>query len=143
MGECHAAQADLFVAPFVDGVGEAVRAADDEDEALRPRSHLLLHPGGKLHAGPFAAVLVEERHVIACLQALLYHFALAFLLLVLAESLGVLEFRDDLYGEWNVVADAVNVFPYDGVEPLVCGLAHHDEHAFHSLPSSSGFLTNS
>ena len=143
VGECHLAQADLFVAPLMYGVREAVRSSNDEDEPFRSCCHLLLHPSSKVHACPFAAVFVEEYHVISGLETFLDEFALSFLLLALAKTFGVLRFWNDLDGKGNVVPDALDILIYDGFEALVRGFAHHYEHAFHSSPSSSGGATYS
>lgn len=144
VGECHSAEADLFVSTLVNAFRKAVRAADDEDEPLRTCRHLLLHPGGEVRAAAFAAVFVEQNDVVSRLEASQDEFSFALLLLALAESLRVLEVGDDFNGKGNIVPDALHVLIRDGFEAFVCSLAYHDEHSFHgSASSSSGGATYS
>lgn len=49
VGECHAGEGDLFRIGSIHAGREAVRAADDKNQALDARSHLFLYPGGELH----------------------------------------------------------------------------------------------
>lgn len=137
VGECHAAEAYLFVPTLVNAFREAVRPSDDEDEPLRTCRHLLLHPAGEVHAAAFAAVFVEQNDVVSRLEASQDEFAFALLLFALAESLRVLEVGNDLDGEGDIVPDALHILVGDGFEALVGCLAYHDEYAFHGFASSS------
>ena len=143
VGERHAAEAYLFVPTLVNVFREAVRPSDDEDQSLRTCRHLLLHPCGKLHAGALAAVLVEEHDVVSRLQASQDEFSFALLLLVLTDSLRVLELGYDLDVEGDVVPDALCILLYDGGEAFVGGLAYHDEYALHGSSSFSAGATYS
>ena len=143
MGECHLAKADLFVPSFMYGFREAVRSSYDEDQSFWACCHLFLHPSCEVHACPFATVFVEKHHIVSSLEAFLYEFSLSFFLLVLAQSLCVLQFRNDLNSKRNVVPNALDILIYNCFEALVRGFAHHYEHTFHGFSSSSGGATYS
>ena len=65
VGEGHLRKAQFLVGGGIDLWRESVGAADDEGQTLADGLHLLLHPGGKLHAAHFLAVFIEQDHVVA------------------------------------------------------------------------------
>lgn len=109
VGEGHLAEGDFLIGHTMDLLSKAIRAANNEDKAFGRGSHALLHPLGKVHGTTLTAMLVEQNKVVAGLKLLLQEFGLAFLLLVNAEVLGVLEFGNDLDVERNVMGDAIDI----------------------------------
>ena len=69
-------------------------------------------------------MFVEQHDGVACLYLTHDEFALCRLLLVLGETLGVLEFRDGDEFEGHVVADARDIVVDACLEVLVGGLTH-------------------
>ena len=88
-------------------------------------------------------MFVEQDDVVSRLETAKDEFPFTLFLLTLAESLGVFHLRDDLQSKRNVVPDAVYILVCYRFEAFVGSFSDHDEHAFHSFPSSVVGLTNS
>jgi len=110
MRKGHLGERDLLLRSIVDAGREAVRAADEEDEALGHCLQALLHPLAELTAGELAATLVEEDEVVAGLQSVEDLIGLALLLLLFAERLGVAQVGQLLERGGQVVAEPLHVF---------------------------------
>ena len=135
--ERHARERNLLVGTAVHVGRESVRSADNEHQSA---SRLLLarQPRGHLHARAFGTVLVEQNHCVRRLDEAQNQFALSLLLLVLRQTLGILERRNHGDVERHVVADALLIVADAlGVE-LVNRLAHHDEFSLHTPPFAWG-----
>ena len=132
VGEGHPGERNLLVGAVVDGLRETVGAADDEHQPAG-RSLFPFQPLGKLHAAEFLSVLIHQHHGVGGLQEFENHFPLPFLLLLLAEALGVLQLGQGGDGERHVVGDALGIVVDARYEMLVDGLADQYEFCLHVL----------
>ena len=126
VGEGHQGEGHHLLGAVVDGFGEAVGAADDEDEASAALL-LLTQPCGEVEAPALDAVLVEEDNGVAGLYQGENELALFVLLLVLGEVAGVAELGDDMDVEGHIVVDTVAVVVDARDIEFVCRLADEDE----------------
>lgn len=96
MREGHLGKGDLLVGAVIYSLRESVRTADDKHESS-DCSLLALYPFGKFDASELQSVLIHQHHGIRRLNQFQNQFTLPFLLLLFAETLGVLEFRNRCY----------------------------------------------
>ena len=122
MREGHLGEGDLLVGAVVDWLREAVGTADDKDKPSGS-GLLALYPFGKLDASELLAVLIHQYHGVRRLNQFQNQFTLPFLLLLFAETLGVLEFRNRCYVEGHIVGDALGIILDARYEMLVYSLA--------------------
>jgi hypothetical protein len=122
----------VFLVAVIYSLRESVRTPDDKYES--PGSSLLaLYPFGKLDASELQSVLIHQHHGIGRLNQFQNQFTLPFLLLLFAETLGVLELRNRCYIEGHIVGDALGIILDARNEMLVYGLADQYQFSFHLL----------
>ena len=92
---------------------------------------LTIEERGKLDGAKFAPAFVEQHEVVAFAQGFEDEFALALLLLVGGERLGVFEFGDDFQFKGHVVLDACGVVGNERIEMLVDGAPRNEKVEFH------------
>lgn len=132
MRERHLGKGDLLVGAVIYSLRESVRTPDDKYES--PGCSLLaLYPFGKLDASELLSVLIHQHHGIRRLNQFQNQFTLPFLLLLFAETLGVLELRNRCYIEGHIVGDALGIILDARNEMLVYGLADQYQFSFHLL----------
>ena len=132
MREGHLGKGDLLVGAVIDCLRESVRTPDDKYES--PGCSLLaLYPFGKLDASELLSVLIHQHHGVRRLNQFQNQFTLPFLLLLFAETLGVLELRNRCYIEGHIVGDALGIIFDARNEMLVYGLADQYQFSFHLL----------
>ena len=132
MREGHLGEGDLLVGAVVDWLRKAVGTADDKDKPSC-RGLLALYPFGKLDASEFLSMFIHQHHGIRRLEELQNHFSFPVLLLLFAETLGVLEFRNGCYIERHVMGDALSIILDARNEMLVYGLSDQNEFCLHFL----------
>ena len=109
----------------IDGRGEPVRTADDEDQPFGDSVHLLFHPMGKLYRAELLAVFVEQDDRVARLEGFQDQLGLFFLLLLYAQAFGVLQFRDDFQLERGIVACPLHIVTDGGDVMFLYGLSYN------------------
>ena len=109
MGERHLGETDFLAGGGIDGRGESVGAADDEDETTGACGLTLLEILAETYAGELATAFVEEDEPVAVGDALEDEFSLPLFLLLGREGLGLTELGDDLELEGNVVAETTDI----------------------------------
>ena len=114
----------LRVLAGIDGIGETVRAADDEGERLQPRVGTLLDELRELHGGLLLAALVPQHHVFVRLYLLENQLSLAFLLLLHWHGLGILQIRNRHRFIRDVGGDFGRVLPDGGIENVTIRFAN-------------------
>lgn len=125
VGEGHSGKRYLTICPGIDGIAEAVGTADDKDQ-LTGYALAVLHPGCELDGAVFLAMLIHQNDGIRGLELLEDEFSLTFLLLRLAHTFCVFQFRNDTYVEWHVVGDACGILIEQGFQMFVHRLAYKD-----------------
>ena len=132
MREGHLGKGNLLVGAVIYSLRESVRTTDDKYES--PDCSLLaLYPFGKLDASELQSVLIHQHHGVRRLNQFQNQFTLPLLLLLFAETLGVLEFRNRCYVEGHVMGDALSIILDARNEMLVYGLADQYQFSFHLL----------
>ena len=129
--EGHARHGQLFVGGGIDFGGEAVGAANDEDQPPVDGVHLLPHVFGKLHGAHLLAALVEQHNDIARLKGFQYQVAFLLFLHLGGEALGVLQFGYHFDVERQVAAGALGVVGYGRNEMGLNGSSYDDEGSLH------------
>ena len=110
MGECHLRKRNLLLCGFVDAIREAVRPTDEQHKALGDILQLLLHPLAEFPTGHLSSTFIEQNKYIAWLKTLQHLVGLAFLLLFLAQGLGILQVGNLLDLRRYIVRQALHVF---------------------------------
>lgn len=137
VGERQSRERQFLVGTRIEGRGEAVRAADDEDQAARGLLSAL-KPRGQFYAAQFLAVLVEEDDRVANLNLPQDEFSLLFFLLFLGKLPCILQVGNDGDGERHVVGDAADVVINACREVAAGGLADEYQFCLHSWGFSRG-----
>jgi len=127
VGECHFGQRQFSRNTGVDVGGEAVGAADDEDEALGGLGHSLLEPGGHFGGCHFAAFVVQEPDVIRGLEQVQDLFSFTDFLGLGIHVFGVLDVGDDLHLELGKMGQTLGVLADAVDEPFLVRLAYDYE----------------
>ena len=106
--ERHPGKGDLAVSAVIDGFGEAVGTADDEDE-VSTGTHLPLQEIGELDIAELASVFIEQQHVHGGGEIAQYRFALGGLDLLFGERFGILEIGQHDELERHIVNEPLTV----------------------------------
>lgn len=117
VGEGHPAQGYFLGSRFIHSFAEPVRTSDDEDQPPRDTLHFLLHVAGELHRRKLFPFLVQQDQMVALLQRLQYQFALFLFLLAFRKILDILNVRNDLHFEREVMDQTVFIF-IDGLHEV-------------------------
>jgi amidophosphoribosyltransferase len=88
-------------------------------------------PFGKFDASKFLSMFIHQHHGIRRLEEFQNQFSFPFLLLLFAETLGVLELRNGCYVERHIMGDALGIILDARNEMLVYGLSDQNEFCLH------------
>lgn len=132
MAEGHLAERDLGIRTVIDSRAETICSSDDERQAARrgvqPRLQLL----GKRHAAVFDAMLIEQHN-----ETLPYgtkdKFTFLLILLLPTQVLGVLQVRDNLNIERDIMLEALRVRLNHLRQFAAYCLANYQEGCFHTI----------
>lgn len=114
----------LGVLAGIDGVGETVRAADDERERLQSRVGTLLDELRELLRGLLLAALVPQHYIFIRLYLLENQFSLALFLFLHRHRLGILQIRNRHRLIRDVGGDFGRVLPDGVIENVTIGFAN-------------------
>ena len=131
VGEGHWRQANALISTLIDSRGETVRSTYAEDQTTGGGQLFVYQPVGKLHRAEFLAPLIEQNEVVRGLEEFENLFALALLLLLFRERLGILEFRNDGDGERHVMRYPANIIIYACLKMFVVCLANEYQFCLH------------
>ena len=96
-------------------------------------THLALYPRCEFHRAELLAVLVQQHHHIARLEGFQYQFAFLLLLLLHAQALRVLQFRNHLHVEGGEVLCAPHIVVDGRYIMFLNGSAYYQQCNFHNL----------
>lgn len=131
VGEGHFGEGEFFVGAFVDAIGEAVRSTDDEDDLAGTAVHVVLNLFGEVHGAWSFAAFVEKDDVIGGLDTFEEFVGFTFFLLGLGKVFGVLDVRNFLDLELEVVFESLEVVVDKFDDEFVVGFADNEEEGFH------------
>ena len=109
VAESHLRERYLSLSSLIDTRRKAVRATDEQDKTLRYRLQFLLHPLAEVAAGHLLAAFVEKDQLISTLQTFQHLVGFAFLLLLFAQCLGVLQIGDFLNLKGDIMTQALSI----------------------------------
>ncbi len=132
MREGEFGEGQLGVLAGIDGVGETVRAADDEGKRFQPRIGALLDELRELHGGLFLAALVPQDHVFVRLYLLENQFPLALLLLLHWHGFGIFQIGNGHHLVREIGGNSARVIPDGLIKDVAVGFADPEEFDFHS-----------
>ena len=133
MRESHLRKGQLGIGPGIEVGGESVSAADHEDQVPGPPRNPLLQPAGEVRGAELPAALVEEHDLVRRPQGLEDEPALAGLDLLAAQGRDVLQFRDLLHLEGNVVYEPGHIHVQSLLDPLDVGLSYGEQSDPHQV----------
>jgi len=131
MRESELREGQLRILAGVDGIGETVRAADDEGERLQSRIGSLLDEVGELLGGQLLAALVPQDHKLVGIYLLENQLSLTLFLLLHRHGFGILQIRNRHRLIRDVGGDFGRVLPDGGVENIAIGFANPYQLYFH------------
>lgn len=131
VGEGHGRQANALISTLIDSRGETVRSTYAEDQTTGGGQLFVNQPVGKLNRAEFLASLIEQNEMVGGLEEFENLFALALLLLLFRERLGILEFRNDGDGERHVMRYSANIVVYACLKMFVVCLANEYQFCLH------------
>lgn len=131
MGESHLGKGDLLLCSIIDALRETVGTTYQENETLGDGLEALLHPLTELATGHLAATFIEKDKDIAWLQTVEHLIGLAFLLLLFAQGLGVLEVGYLLEGSGEVMCEALDVLVDERRENIAGSATGEEDMEFH------------
>ena len=130
--ESELREGQLRVLAGIDGLGETVRAADDERQRLQSRVGALLDELRELHGGLLLAALVPQHYVFVRLYLLENQLSLAFLLLLYWHGLGILQIRNRHHLVREIGGNPARIVLDGFIEDVAIGLADPYQFNFHS-----------
>lgn len=136
VGEGHRRKTNLLVASVIYGRRESVWASYAEDKASGSLL-LLLYPRRELYASERLTMFVKQYESIGWLNKLQYLFTLTFLLLLLRESLSILQLRYNRNGKGHVMTYSADIIVDASLKMFVVGLANKNEFSLHNCCKSN------
>ena len=110
VAESHGRERHFRVGAVVHLLREAVRPADDENQAFRARGHLFFKAFGEIHGSELLAVFVQKNDLVGGLQLAQNQETFGSFLLFLAEGLAVARVGDFLHLERGIMPNPPDIF---------------------------------
>lgn len=127
VAEGHGRERHFGVGTVVHLLREAVRPADDKNQAFRARGHLFFKAFGEVYRGELLAVFVQKNDLVGRLQLAHDQETFGGFLLLLAKSLAVARVGDFLHLKRGIMPNPPDIFLDAGDEVVFISFSYDEQ----------------